>query len=256
MIFNAFDSITKKNFILLSVGQAILCLVLWSFFPISAVPTPIEIVGAWHKMATNEGLLYELFISATTILKAIGLAALISFGLAYLTTAIVFKPVVTWMTSMRFLGFAGITFLFTLWTSNSGELKLWLLTFGMTVFLLSSALAMVNSVTQEQIDYARTLQLDGWQITWEIVVRGKLDEAIDIIRQNAAVGWTLLSMVEGLSRSEGGIGAMLLMKGKYLNLNELFAIQLTILGYGIFQDAALRYFRLVICPYIEANRNN
>lgn len=255
MIFNAFDSISKKNFAILTVGQAILCLVIWSFSPIDAISTPAEIVVAWHKMATNEGLLYELFVSAATILKAIGLASLISFGLAYLTTAVVFKPVVTWMTSMRFLGFAGITFLFTLWTANSGELKLWLLTFGMTVFLLSSALAIVNSVTQEQIDYARTLQLDGWQITWEIVVRGKLDEAIDVIRQNAAVGWTLLSMVEGLSRSEGGIGAMLLMKGKYLNLDELFAIQLTILAYGILQDYFLRWIRVVVCPYIAKESN-
>ena len=254
MVFNAFDTITKRNFILLTIGQAILMLVLWNFSPIKSIPTPLEIGVAWNTMAKTEGLLYELFISATTILKSIGLASLIAFGLAYLSTAVIFKPVVTWLTALRFLGFAGITFLFTLWTANSGQLKLWLLTFGMAVFLLSSALAMVNSVTQEQIDYARTLRLDGWQITWEIVIRGKLDEAIDIIRQNAAVGWTLLSMVEGLSRSEGGIGAMLLMKGKYLHLEELFAIQLTILLYGILQDYVLRWIRVVICPYISKEK--
>lgn len=46
-------------------------------------------------------------------------------------------------------------------------------------------------------------------------------------------------MVEGITRSEGGIGALLLNQNKYFNLSAVFAIQLTILAYGILQDYAL-----------------
>jgi NitT/TauT family transport system permease protein len=255
MIFKAFDSTTKKVFTIILVVEAVLFFLAWMLSSVNLIPTPFEILGAWHKLASEDGLLIELWQSSKTIAKAIVLTSLISFGMAYLATAAVFKPVVTWATALRFLGFAGITFFFTLWTDDGSTLKLALLTFGMSVFMLTTALAMVNGVTQEQIDYARTLGLDGWQITWEIVIRGKLDEALDAIRQNAAIGWVMLSMVEGLVRSEGGIGLLLLTNSKFLNLNAIFAIQITILTYGIFQDIALRWLRVLVCPYVALEKS-
>ncbi|MBN4663922.1 hypothetical protein H4F36_24175 [Escherichia coli] len=81
-------------------------------------------------------------------------------------------------------------------------------------------------------------------------------DMLDLIRQNAAVGWTLLSMVEGLVRSEGGIGALLLNQNKYFNLSAVFAIQLTILAYGILQDFGLSYLRSVLCPWTRLNRSD
>ena len=253
MILKPFDPVTRKVFLLLALGQAVVLLLLWTFSPVVAMPSPAEIGVAWNDMALTQALLPELYQSAVTIAKAIVMASVISFGLAFLATAVIFKPIVTWLTALRFLGFAGITFLFTLWTSDGAQLKLWLLTFGMSAFLLTNALSMMNAVTQEQVDYARTLRLDGWQITYEVVVRGKLDETLDIIRQNAAIGWTLLSMVEGLVRSEGGIGALLLNQSKHLHLSSIFAIQLTILVYGILQDYFLRYLRTLACPYVVAD---
>lgn len=250
MILKAFDSTSKKVFTIIMLAEAALFLVIWLLSSFSLVPTPLEIINAWHNLASNEGMLVELWASSVTLAKSIVLTSLISFGLAYLATAAVFKPAVTWLTAFRFLGFAGITFFFTMWASDGATLKMMLLTFGMSVFMLTTALSIVNSVTQEQIDYARTLGLDGWTITWEIVVRGKLDEALDAIRQNAAIGWVMLSMVEGLVRSEGGIGLLLLTQSKYLNLSAIAAIQITILVYGILQDIFLRWIRTVICPYI------
>ena len=86
------------------------------------------------------------------------------------------------------------------------------------------------------------------------MLKGKLDQIFDHVRQNAAVGWTLLSMVEGLVRSEGGIGSLLLTQSKFLHLNSIFAIQLTILAYGIVQDLILRGLRELVCPYIKLER--
>ena len=43
-------------------------------------------------------------------------------------------------------------------------------------------------------------------------------------------------MVEGIARSEGGVGAMLLNQNKHFHLAEVFAIQLLILVVGILQD--------------------
>lgn len=240
---------------LLVLGQAVLFIAVLSvahLFPaFQILPTPLEIGAAWNELATQQGLIVELFRSAGTIIKALALSTAISFGVAYLSTAALFKPISRWLTALRFLGFAGITFFLTMWTSSGVELKLWLLTFGMTFFLMTNAVALADSVTAAEVDYARTLGLSPWQITWEIFCRGKLDQSLDLVRQNAAIGWTMLSMVEGLVRSDGGIGALLLNQSKHLHLSAIIAIQLTILAYGIVQDIGLRYFRVLCCPYLS-----
>lgn len=232
-------------------------MVFWALAPQSTgIPTQLTIVASWNTLALQQGLLVELFNSTIVIWKALILSAFISIGLAALTTADIFKPFGGFIASMRFLGFAGLTFLFTIWTSDGSQLKLALLTFGMTVFLTRSTIDVVKAIPQSEIDYARSLGLSGWGLTWEVVIRGRSADMLDLVRQNAAVGWTLLSMVEGLVRSEGGIGALLLNQNKYFNLSAVFAIQLTILAYGIIQDFGLSYLRSVLCPWTKIDRSD
>lgn len=241
----------------LAVGQLAILLALWFIAPASSgIPSPVAILSEWNRLALTMGLLHELYTSAIVITQAILLSAIFSMSIAYLTTADIFKPTGTFVASLRFLGFAGLTYLFTLWTSSAHMLKLSLLTFGMTVFLARSMIDIVKCIPQSDIDYARSLGLKGWRLTYETSVRGKLAEMLDMVRQNAAVGWTLLAMVEGITRSEGGIGALLLNQNKYFNLSAVFAIQLTILAYGILQDVVLRYVRTLLCPYAELNRSD
>ena len=41
--------------------------------------------------------------------------------------------------------------------------------------------------------------------SYELFLRGTLDKAFDVTRQNIAMGWTMITMVEGISRAEGGL---------------------------------------------------
>ena len=88
-----------------------------------------------------------------------------------------------------------------------------------------------------------------WRITGEVVVLGKADVILDLMRQNAAVGWTLLTLVEGMTRSAGGIGALLLNQNRYFLLAGVFAIQATILAVGLAQDALLSLLKDAACPW-------
>lgn len=234
--------------------QAIVLITLWFLVPTQVLPSPVEIFKAWVHLADDQKLLLELWHSAITIWKAIICTVLLTFIVTVLSTATFFKPIARWMTAFRFLGFAGVTFVFTLLTTDGAELKLWLLTFGMSFFLLANNLAVNDTLTQEEIDYAKTLHLRGWRITWESIVRGKADEFLDLIRQSAAMGWMLLSAVEGLVRYEGGIGALLISQNKFFRLDGVFAIQITILLFGIGQDYALRWIREMVCPYVKLSR--
>src|SRR5207247_9588931 len=87
------------------------------------------------------------------------------------------------------------------------------------------------------------------RVVWEVVILGTADQAIEVLRQNAAIGWMMLTMVEGISRAEGGIGAMLLNQNKHFRLAEVFAIQLVILTVGLGQDYGIGIIRNITCPY-------
>lgn len=237
--------------------QLALLAALWFAAPLTTgIPSPLEIASEWQRLATTKGLLVELGHSTTTISQALLLSTCISLLLASLATADGFKATAGFVSSLRFLGFAGLTYLFTLWTNDQTQLKLSLLTFGMTVFMVRSMMDVVNSVPQTEVDYARTLGLKGWRLTWELIVLGRRHDMLDLVRQNAAMGWTLVAMVEGLTRSDGGIGAMLLNANKAFSLPGVFAIQLTILAYGLLQDVSLVWLRRLLCPYAELNRSN
>jgi NitT/TauT family transport system permease protein len=126
-----------------------------------------------------------------------------------------------------------------------------LLVFGMTVFFVTSMVDVVASIPRDTFDHARTLRMGEWRATWEVVVRGTADKAMEVLRQNAAIGWMMLTMVEGISRAEGGVGAMLLNQNKHFHLPEVFAIQILILTVGILQDYALGGLKRLLFPYAE-----
>ena len=255
-LFVPYSTGSKFNIKFLSLISLGVLVVAWMFTPAaSGIPSLSAIGTAWNTMALQQGLLIELWTSAIVIWKSLILSAIISCGIAYLTTADGFKSIGTFVSSLRFLGFAGLTYLFTLWTSDDSQLKIALLTFGMTVFLTRSTVDIVKSIPQSDIDYGKSLGLTGWRLTWEVIVRGKIADMLDLVRQNAAMGWTILTMVEGMNRAGGGIGALLSVQNKSLNLSYVFAIQLTILAYGVIQDIGLGYLRTVLCPWTRLNRS-
>jgi ABC-type nitrate/sulfonate/bicarbonate transport system permease component len=234
---------------MLAAAQACIALVLWCASPASALPSPLEVARAWLDLALHQAMLVELWASAKVLLLALLAAGTLSLAIAAAGTAPLFAPVARLLSGLRFLGFAGLTYLFMLMTADGYQLKLALLVFGITVMMVTSMRAEVAAIPAAAVDHCKTLGMRHWRITWELVVLGKADVFLDLVRQNAAIGWTLLTMVEGLTRAQGGIGALLLNQNRYFNLSGVFAIQLTILAYGLLQDVLLGMLKGVLCPY-------
>lgn len=215
----------------------------------SFIPTPAEVLSSWVFLVQQEALLYELYISFVTNLQAIIITTILSLFISYVIVLPIMKPFVNFCSKSRFFGITGFVVLFTLVFGGGHWLKVSLLTFGMSVFFITSMASVITEISQTEFDYARTLRFSNWQIVWEVIIRGKLDQALEILRQNAAYGWVMLTMVEGLNRSEGGLGALMLNENKHFKLAAVFAIQITILILGIIQDAGIKYFRQLVCPY-------
>ena len=59
----------------------------------------------------------------------------------------------------------------------------------------------------------------------------------------------MLPMIEGLFKSEGGIGAVLDVQNHHFHLATIAAIQLVVLGIGLFQDYGIGVLKNICCPY-------
>jgi NitT/TauT family transport system permease protein len=228
--------------------QLLMLFFIWVFSPTVFLPKPKEVFQALSEM-WMEGLGGELITSFYLNLQAIALSSILSLLLAYLTVVPFFRPIVTLLSKLRFLSMVGLTFFFTLMASTGHELKLYLLVFSVSVFFVTGMAEVVAAIPKEQFDLARTLRMSEWRVVYEVVILGQADKAFEILRQNAAMGWMMLTMVEGISRSEGGVGAMLLNQNKHFHLSAVFAIQISILVLGLGQDYVIGLLRRVFCPY-------
>jgi NitT/TauT family transport system permease protein len=247
-------TVDRVTALILVGGWVAVALLLWVLSPFATLPTPREVFAALGEMWWRQGMGPELFITLKLIFHALLLTIVISMALSYLTVIAFFRPLVAAASKLRFLGITGLVFPFTLLTGGGYELKVALLTFGMTTFFVTSMAAVVMEIPREQLDHMRVLGASEPRIFYEVVVRGTLDRALEGLRQNLAIGWTMITMVEGISRAEGGIGAMILNQNKHFKLAEVYAILLVILLLGLAMDYAMGVVTDLLCPHARLER--
>ena len=241
--------ISQPTFLIIAVFWVVGFLIIWSLNPIKAIPRPKEVLGEFSDLWNNMGLAQELMKSLELNIKALMISGVICLALSYLTVIPFFRPVILAFSKGRFLSLVGASFIFTLIYEGGEKLKLLLLVIGMSVFLLTSMATVVAEIPKADFDHARTLRMPEWKVVWEVVVLGTFDQALEVMRQNAAIGWMMLTMVEGIVRSGGGLGVMLLNENKHMKMEAVFAIQIIILIIGLGQDYFIGLIRRIACPY-------
>jgi NitT/TauT family transport system permease protein len=230
-------------------------LLLWLFSPFTYLPRAGEVWNALGDLWTYDNLGNELFTSFKLNLETIGVATLVSLGLTYLSTIGFFRPIVNVFGRLRYLSMVGLSFFFVLMTSSGHELKLGMLVFSVGVFFVTGMVDVLRAIPKEQFDLAKTLRMGDWETLWEVCIIGQIDKAFEVLRQNAAVGWMMLSFCEAMDRSEGGIGAILTTQQKHFHMAAIFAIQILVLCLGLGQDYALVFLRKICCPYADLQRS-
>jgi NitT/TauT family transport system permease protein len=240
--------VTARVYTALTLGTVGAILLAWVFRP-AFLPSPVEVVQAYPPLV-QDGLFAHLYVSLLTNGEAILLSCLFMIPIAYLTLLPAVRPFAKILAKIRFLGLTGLAVAFEVFFGGGHALKVAILVFGMSVFLMTSLYDLIETIPKEDFDYARSLRLGPWASLYEVVIRGRLDAVIDAIRQNAAMGWVLLTMVEGLVRFEGGLGVMMLNADKLLRLDSVFAVQFIVLAIGITQDYGFVVLRRLVCPYV------
>ena len=253
-IFLPNRAVDRPTMLALVALWVVAAFVVWLASPWQSLPGPGEIWHALGQLWWKGGMGPELFTTLKLITHALLLTIVISMALSYLTVIAFFRPLVEAICKLRFLGMTGLVFPLTLLTGGGYALKVVLLTFGMTTFFVTAMAQTVMEIPREQFDYLRVIGASEARIIWEVVVRGTLDKAFDITRQNLAMGWAMITMVEGISRAEGGIGAMILNQNKHFHLAEVYAILIAILMMGLILDYAMGVLVRLACPYITFER--
>lgn len=249
-VFSPNKTVSKQVMLGIMLVWLIAALFSWIVLAPKIIPRPLEVLAAFGPL-WKQGAIVELGVSFWLNIKALFFSSIISLALAYLTVLAGMRPAVAAVGKLRFLGLMGLSLIFTLTVGGGEWLKVTLLTFGMTVYFVTSMAATVAKIPRERFDHARTLRMSEWRVVWEVVVLGQMDEAFEALRQNAAIGWMMLTMVEGMVKSGGGIGVMLVAQDKYFKLDSVFAIQFLILFVGIGLDYTIGVIKNIACPYAQ-----
>lgn len=235
---------------ILMACQVLFVFLLWNVINSTLFPRPQEIGSALYDLVVNKGVFREFFKSIGLCCQAMFYAILVSLLLCYASVMPLFRPLATFATKLRFLPTVGLTFLFLkIADGQVDSQKILLLVFGISVFFCTSIMGVIGNTTIEELNYARTLRFNEWQVAWEVIVRGKLADVFEGVRQNFAMAWMMIAMVENLCKSDGGIGVIISDQNKYFKFDYVWAIQFLILLTGIGMDYALRKMKEFLLPY-------
>jgi NitT/TauT family transport system permease protein len=248
------EAVSDNTAKLIIVGWTIVWLTYWTFFKPTVFPTPLEVLAEFPDLWSREGLGAEVVSSFSTNVEALVLSTIVSLPLAYLSLTPIIRPVAIAVSKLRFLSPA-VFFLLLLFATSSGhEVKVLMLALGETFFLTTTMVGVVEAIPSAAFDDARTLRMSEWTVTWYVVVRGTVAQAIDAVRDNAAMGWSSIMFVEGFIRTEGGLGVLILEQQKYMRYGVVYAVAATVLLVGLAQDFTLVWLRSVICPYARRTK--
>jgi ABC-type nitrate/sulfonate/bicarbonate transport system permease component len=251
-LFTPFTFLSNSSYTILVIIHCVIAIALWQLFATGGlIPTPGRIVESVIKIISSSSFYDDLFSSLSLTLRGMGLSILISLVICYLSLISFFQPIAKFIVKCRYLTLTGLIFLFTLLTSNGHDLKLGLLIFGIVPFFVTSLLSIFDSINVQEYELCKTLRMNNWQTLLEVIIVGRLDQVIEVMRQNFAIAWMMITMVEGLSMSEGGLGTMLIKSNKFIDLGTVFAVLIIIFILGVCFDFLLAKMRLWFFPYAK-----
>lgn len=250
-LFQPFAKISRRTLLILVAVQVILTVLTWHFSSDGLIPKPGKVATAFVQLITSSALLDNVLVSLLLTGKAMLYSIIITLLFSYLSVLPFFNSLAQFLVKCRYLTLTGLIFIFTLLTSDGGQLKLSLLVFGIVPFFVTSFLSVIIGINKQEYELCQTLGYNRWQTLYEVIVIGKGDQVLEILRQNFAISWLMITLVEGLSMSEGGIGTLLIKYNKYNDLTNVLALQLVIFVLGLFFDYLLGTLRHWLFPYTK-----
>ncbi|WP_276502474.1 ABC transporter permease [Terrimonas pollutisoli] len=249
--FRPFEEIASGHRLLITGIWIVLIIGYWIFSSLGTkhlFPTPSQVWDGFQSLY-NEGLIVHIVSSLSLCLKAALFSLFISLLIVYLSPLPVLKPVAVFLSRLRYLPLTGITFYLSILVTGARTMQVWVLVVFMSLYFITSLLAVLKDIPEDEIDHARSLKCRRWEILWEVVIKGRLDYVLDVLRQNLAIIWMMLVTVESILVAAGGLGVLIKNSDKFANHGRIVALQIIILLIGLLLDWILHVMRKGLFRY-------
>lgn len=249
--FRPFEEIAKSQRLLVMSVWVILVVGYWIISSLGTkhlFPTPLQVWQGFQSLY-EEGLVVHIASSLGLCLQAAAISLLISLVVVYLSPLPALRPIAVFLSRMRYLPLTGITFYLSILVSGARTMQVWVLVVFMSLYFITSLLAVLKDIPEQEIDHARSLKCSRWEILWEVVIKGRLDYVLDVLRQNLAIIWMMLVTVESILVAAGGLGVLIKNSDKFANHGRIVALQIIILLIGLLLDWALQTLRKGLFRY-------
>jgi ABC-type nitrate/sulfonate/bicarbonate transport system permease component len=247
-----FEILPANQMTLIYIGWIAIIILFWvvtaSIGDKHLFPTPTQVLYGLHGLY-NEGLVVHIASSLWLCLRAILISIVISLIISYLSPIPLLQFFAKVMSKLRYLPLTGITFYLAIIIESGRTMQIWVLVVFMSTYLTTSLLGMIKDIPQDEFDHARTLQCNRWEVLWEVLIKGRADYVIEIIRQNLAIVWMMLVTVESIMVATGGLGFLIKNSDKFMNHGRIVALQIIILAVGLAIDFILDRSRKVFFRY-------
>jgi NitT/TauT family transport system permease protein len=249
--FRPFEQITRSQRTIIICIWVLFILLLW-FIGTSGskrlFPSPGQVWQGFESLY-REGLIVHIASSLALCFQATVLSIIISLIIAYLSPLPALKPLAVLLSRIRYLPLTGITFYLAILVSNARTMQISVLVVFMSLYFITSLLAVLKDIPAEEIDHARALKCNRWEVLLEVVIKGRVDYVIDVLRQNLAIIWMMLVTVESILVAAGGLGVLIKNSDKFMNHGRIIALQLVILLVGLSLDGLLNICRKAFFKY-------
>jgi len=246
-----FRTLTKKEQYGWSFILAFSLMLFWYQSGSAYIPAIHEILLAIPRLITLKNLIPEFLQTFIFCIKAFMFSILIGITIAYLSIIPMFRITCEFLRKFRFLPSAGLTFLFLKINPSATSQMMMMMCFTISAFMIDSFVQIALSIASDNINYCKSLRLSRWEMVRELLIYEKAPEFFIAAIQNFSIAWMMISTVENLFRSNGGLGVVLAGASKYFHYDEIYAIQLIILFTGIIADLILRRIRVFFFPYVK-----
>jgi NitT/TauT family transport system permease protein len=247
--------VSKRTRTIIAISQIAILLAIWSTSQAYYFPSPLAIFkDGFVPLQHDYNFLAELITSFVVSLKVTFFTAIVGLLISYLVIFPLFSGIPFLTSKGRFLSLVGLIFIVQKLIHDSYDTKIVLLVFGMVVYFVTSMMSVIKNTVQTpeglmEMNHARTMRMNSWEVFWEVIVVGKMDIAMEILRQNFAIVWTMLVAVETIAQSGGGVGVLLFKQQRTLSFEMIFAIQISVMTLGILMDIVFVKLRAWIMPY-------
>ena len=226
----------------------------WLTSPANAVPHPSEIWQAFQRMwhlETQANLVYNIYLTLKLNIFGLFWAVLVSLIISYISIIPLLKPLNQMVQWLRYIPIVSFNLIFLFIFGIGSGIKIAMFAAGISFFLITGMTAEINAVPRLKFELARVLNYSDWRVFYSVVCRPTLPAMIDLIAQNAAIGWIMIVTIESFNRTEGGIGAQICGYTETNQQPEIYVYLLIIGIIAVLEDQFFVWIKRLLFPYTK-----